>query len=397
MTTLDAAPYATDIDPYSWESIQDPHACDGAIRELAPVVYLTRYDVWATGRHEQVREMTHDWETYSSSSRPFHDPHSVRPEILLSDDPPRHGKVRSVVQRALSPMVMKRMRADFEVEAERLLDVLLANGTAELNGHTDLAAAFVLKVFPDAIGLPDEGREHLLSFGDVVFNTFGPQNEIFFEGMAKGAEAIAWVDRNAKPDALAPGGIGATIYEAAESGEVTWEEAELLVKTVFAAGSDTTILAMTNLLKIFAQQPEQWELLRADPSRARAAFEEGLRYDAPARAGGRITTREVQVEGTLIPEGARILLLWLAAGRDVRKWQDPDRYDLRRKSSGHLGLGFGIHSCVGQALARIEADVLFSALARRVERIELVGEPVHVRNTTVHGDEVLPLRLHVAS
>jgi cytochrome P450 len=121
-----------------------------------------------------------------------------------------------------------------------------------------------------------------------------------------------------------------------------------------------------------------------------------LRYDCPARYGGRITTRAVEFDGVELPAGARLLLLWLAAGRDPRRWEDPDRYDLTRKVTGHIGLGFGIHACVGQALARMEGETLFAALARRVERIELAGEPDAAVNMAAHGHEHLPLRLHVA-
>jgi cytochrome P450 len=292
------------------------------------------------------------------------------------------------------------MKEDFVREADAHVDRLLADAgpahPVELDGRHDIASPFVLKVFPDAIGLPEEGREHLVRFGDAAFNTFGPPNEIFEEGLRKGAEAIAWVEENCKPEVMRPGGMGATIYAAAESGEITWEEAELLVKTLFAAGSDTTIFGIGNLLQAFARHPGQWELLRADPSRSRAAFEEMLRYDCPARYGGRITTRAVELDGVEVPEGARLLLLWLAAGRDPRRWDDPGRYDLGRKVTGHIGLGFGIHACVGQALARMEGETLFAALARRVERIELAGEPENAVNMAAHGHERLPLRLHVA-
>ncbi len=389
--------HVSDLDMFALEAVRDPQTYDGMLREQAPVVHLERYDVWVTGRHAHVHEAARDWETFSSKSRPFHDPNSIRPEILLTDDPPEHPRVRAVIQRALSPAVMKRMRADFEREAEAHVDRLLAPGGAvELDGRHDIASPFVLRVFPDTIGLPEEGREHLVRFGDAAFNTFGPPNEIFHEGLRKGAEALEWVEVNCKPEVMRPGGMGATIYAAAESGEVTWDEAELLVKTLFAAGSDTTIFGIGNLLQAFARFPDQWDALRADPSRSRAAFEEMLRYDCPARYGGRITTRAVEFDGVEVPAGARMLLLWCAAGRDPRRWEDPERYDLGRKVTGHIGLGFGIHACVGQALARLEGETLFAALARRVERIELAGEPEAAVNMAAHGHEHLPLRLHVA-
>ena len=399
MSAPATAPHVSDLDMFAVEAVCDPQTYDGHLREQAPAVYLPEYDIWVTGRHEHVYEAARDWESFSSTSRPFHDPNSIRPEILLTDDPPEHPRVRAVIQRAISPAVIKRMREDFVREADAHVDRLLAGASGsvvELDGRHDIASPFVLRVFPDAIGLPEEGREHLVRFGDAAFNTFGPPNEIFREGLRKGAEALEWVEVNCKPEVMRPGGMGATIYAAAESGEIGWDEAELLVKTLFSAGSDTTIFGIGNLLQAFALFPDQWDLLRADPSRSRAAFEEMLRYDCPARYGGRITTRAVEFDGVELPAGARLLLLWLAAGRDPRRWEDPDRYDLTRKVTGHIGLGFGIHACVGQALARMEGETLFATLARRVERIELAGEPDAAVNMAAHGHEHLPLRLHVA-
>jgi cytochrome P450 len=394
-----ATPYVSDADPFTVEAVTDPQTFDGALRELAPAVHITKYDIWAIGRHDDVHAAAKDFDAFSSTSRPFHDPASIRPEILLTDDPPEHPRVRTVIQRAISPAAMKRMRAQFEEAAEALVERLLGGlgpgQSIDLDGRHDLAAPFILRVFPDAIGLPEEGREHLIRFGDAAFNTFGPPNEIFEEGLAKGAEALEWVAVNCKPEVMGPGGMGAQIYAAAEAGEVTWQEAELLVLTLFSAGSDTTMFGIGSLLQAFAEFPDQWDLLRAEPSLARASFEEILRYDCPARYGGRVTTRAVDVGGVEIPEGAKVLLLWMAAGRDARRWEDPERYDLRRKLTGHVGLGFGIHACVGQALARMEGECLMAALSRRVSRIELAGDPVPALNMAAHGHERLPLRLHV--
>ncbi len=385
-----------DFDPFTVEAVQNAQVYDGMLREEAPVVYLSRYDIWAVGRHEGIHAVVGDWRNYSSTSRPFHDPNSVRPEILLTDDPPDHTRVRPVIQKVLSPTAMKRMRNSFVRAADELVDRLLSNGTVELDGHLDVAAAYVLKAFPDAIGLPDEGRHHLLNFGDAVFNTFGPPNEIYHRGLERGADAIAWVEANCKREALHSDGLGADIYTAADRGEVTAEEAELLVKTVYAAGSDTTTFGIGSLLRAFSKFPEQWEVLKKDPSLSRQAFEEILRHDCPARFGGRITMREVEIAGFRLPAGARLMVLWMAAGRDPRRWANAENYDLSRKLTGHVGMGYSIHACVGQALARLEGECIFAALARKVDRIELLGEPETAVNMAAHGYSRLPIRLHAA-
>ena len=143
-----------------------------------------------------------------------------------------------------------------------------------------------------------------------------------------------------------------------------------------------------------AEFPDQWDLLRADPSLARAAFEENLRFQSPARIGGRMTTRATELGGVHLPEGALVLVLQLPANRDPRRWEDPDRFDITRRSAGHVGLGYGIHACVGQAVARIEGVSLVTELARRVERIELLGPAVYKLNQGVHAIDRLPVRTH---
>jgi 4-methoxybenzoate monooxygenase (O-demethylating) len=386
----------SDYDPFTVEAILDAHGHDGALRELAPAVYLERYDVWAVTRWQEVRAGLADAGTFTSTNRPFFDPDAIRPNILLTQDPPEHTRVRAVIGRPLAAKAMVKLRETFTREAELLADRLLADGTTELDGHTDVAAAYVLKVFPDLLGLPEEGRQHLLRFGDAAFNAFGPRNEIYHRGMERAAEAIAWVDRSIKRDAVLPGGAAAEIYAAADTGEIEEWEAELLVRTFFSAGFDTTIFAIGSILRAFAEFPEQWQALRDDPSLVKNAFEEILRFESPSRFGGRATTREVEIGGVRVPEGARLMMMFLAAGRDPRRWDEPDRFDVRRPVEGHVSLGHGIHACVGRALARLEGQCLLAALVPRVERIELAGEPKRAINFQAHGHESVPVRLVAA-
>jgi 4-methoxybenzoate monooxygenase (O-demethylating) len=382
----------SDLDLFSRESSGDQQRTDDALRELGPVVHMTHYDVWVCGRHEPIQRMYRDWETFSSTEPAFA---KDGPSILLSEDPPAHTRVRAVIQRALSPRVMKAMAERFEREAHALVDRIMdGGGPVEVDGHVDLAKRYVLKVFPDVLGLGEEGRDNLIRFGHAQFNAFGPENEIYHESFDAAREVFGWIAEHTKRDAISPDGLADDMYKAADRGELTYEEAELLVRTLYAAGADTTVFALGNVLRAFADFPAQWAALRAEPSLARAAFEEGIRYDNPARYTRRRTTRPVDVDGVPMPEDAKILILHGPAGRDPRRWEDPLRFDIRRKTSGHLGLGYGIHACVGQSLARLEGASLLGALVQRVERIELAGTPRTTVNMAVHGHESLPLRLH---
>jgi cytochrome P450 len=385
----------SDYDPFTEEAILDAHRYDGALLDIAPAVYLERYDVWAVARFDQVQWLLKDHETFTSTDRPFFDPKAIRPAILLTEDPPEHTRTRSVIMRSLSAPALRKMQEEFDRAAVALVDRLLESGGI-VDAHLDIASAYVLQVFPDMLGLSKEGRHHLLRFGDAAFNAFGPPNEIQRRGMERAADAIAWVDRSVKRDAVDPDGLGGQMFKAADAGEITEYEAELLVRTLFAAGSDTTIYGIGSMVRAFAENPEQWQVLREDRKLARNAFEEVLRYESPSRFGGRATKSDTDVDGVTVPKGSRIMVMFLAAGRDPRRWEDPDTFDIRRKVVGHINLGYGIHACAGQALARIEGQAVLNALADRVRAIEPAGEFERAVNFQAHGHEHIPVRLNPA-
>ena len=141
----------------------------------------------------------------------------------------------------------------------------------------------------------------------------------------------------------------------------------------------------------FARNPDQWSLLREDLSLARGAFEEVIRYEGPIQTFFRTTTKSIDVAGVQIPQGEKVLLFLAAANRDSRKWEHAERFDIRRQALGHVGFGNGIHGCVGQAVARMEGEIVLTALAKRVEAIELSGEPRLLLNNTLRGWASLPV------
>ena len=133
--------------------------------------------------------------------------------------------------------------------------------------------------------------------------------------------------------------------------------------------------------------------MRENPKLIRGAFEEVLRFEAPLQTFFRTTTREVEVGGVRIGNGEKVLLFLASANRDPRRWDRPDTFDVRRRATGHMTFGTGIHGCVGQAVARLESEALFGALAKRVASFELTGEPTRRLNNTLRGFNTLPLRI----
>jgi 4-methoxybenzoate monooxygenase (O-demethylating) len=388
-----------DLDPFSTEFLRSPNSFHERLREAGPVIWLSRYGIWAMARYDQVSAALNDWQTFCSrhgvgladfkKEKPWRPP-----SIILEADPPLHTRTRGVLSRVLSRSALERLRAGIEEEAQRLIDELLLYG--RIDGVKQLAEAFPFSVFPDAVGLVREGRENLLPYGNMAFNAFGPNNQLLEDSIASAAPVIAWISAQCRREALSTDGLGAQIYAEADAGQVTHEEAALLVRSLLTAGLDTTIFGISNALHCFASNPQQWRCLRENPSLARPAFEEVIRYASPVQTFFRTTTKAVEVVGVHLDEGQKVLLFLAAANRDPRKWQDPGKFDIRRKTLGHVGFGYGIHTCVGQMVARLEAESLLTVLARKVESIELAGEPTWRLNNTIRGLDTLPLALRAA-
>jgi hypothetical protein len=387
------------VDPFSHAFLHDPYPYHEALREAGPVVWLEQYGIWTMARHEQVRDALTDFQTYCSSAgvglSDFRkEPPWRPPSIILEADPPLHTRTRAVLTRILSPAAIRVLRVTFDREAERLIDRLVEK--REFDGVAELAEAYPLKVFPDAVGISEEGRENLLPYGSMVFNSFGPRNELFNQAMENAGPVRDWIMSKCSRAALAPGGLGMQIFDAADAGELSEAEAGMLVRSFLSAGIDTTVYGLGNALYCLASHPEQWKILRENPNLIRGAFEEVLRYEAPVQTFFRTTTRPIDVGGVRLGEGEKVLLFLAAANRDPRRWERPDTFDVRRRAAGHMTFGTGIHGCVGQAVARLETEAILTALASRVASLELAGEPKRRLNNTLRGFDTLPLRLVTA-
>ena len=387
----------SELDPYCPTTLRNPYPAHEKLRQAGPLIRLPQYGIWAMARFKEVRGALNDHTTFLSGggvglSDIRKDPNPViARRLTLEIDPPDHTKYRAVLMRVLSPLTVRKLRADFAKAAEELVDDLLQKRNVE--GAKDVAEAFPMKVFPDAIGIRQEGREHLLRWSDTAFNSFGPVNDIFKASLPTGLAAFEWVTDCCSRENLSPGGLGAMIYEASDKGEIGPDDAPLLVRPLMGAGVDTTVSAIGTMLYGLASHPDQWELLRSNPALARAAFEEAVRWDSPIQSFCRTTSREVEIDGVRVPEGAKIVMLLGAANRDPQRWTDPELYRIERDTQGHVGFGSGIHACVGQMIARLEGEVLLTALINRVKTISLAGAPEYALNNTVRSLARLPLEL----
>jgi 4-methoxybenzoate monooxygenase (O-demethylating) len=396
MAVAAAAVVSSDFDPFSSETRRNPYATYERLRAAGPVIRLTKYDISAVPRFAEVKAVLEDHANFSSAggaglANYFKQKPWRPPSIVLEADPPLHSRTRAVLARVLSPGVMRGLADDFKAKAVALIEPLVEAG--KFDGISDIAEVFPTSVFPDALGINEEGRENFLTYGAMVFAGFGPENDYFRELMAKAATVLPWVTEKCRRQSLRPGSFGAQIYEAVDGGEISEEEGALLVRSLLSAGLDTTISAIGMSLYSLARMPEQWAQLAANPALARAAFDETLRYDSPAPFVFRTTPHETEIAGVPIGRHEKVLLMIASANRDETRWERADRLDITRRVSGHMGFGIGIHGCVGQMVSRLEAEAVLSALASRVARIEIAGDIAFRESTGLRALRSLPLRI----
>ena len=397
MTTTEASrsTYETDLDLFADEVLEHPFEHYRTLRDLAPVVYLTKYDLYGLFRYDQVRDALNDWETFSSAQGVALNPiaNEAWKDSILCMDPPRHRTIRKVFDDALRPKFVRKVAGDLDQQAAEIVDELLANG-GEFDGVTDFAHQLPVNVVMDLVGFPrDENRKKILSWAEGSFNFAGPPGDRQTASLPGAQAQLEYLINNASVDKLLPDSFGRVVYGAAERGEITQEEAVTMMIGYANAGLDTTINAVAATLWLFAINPDQWQAVREDRKLVPSAFLEGVRMESPAQFFSRVTTRDVEIEGITIPKGARVLHSYGSANRDERHYPDPDRFDARRNPADTMAFDNGVHTCPGRTLASMEGHALFNALAERVKTIELIEAPKWVPNSITRGPSTYRVRI----
>jgi 4-methoxybenzoate monooxygenase (O-demethylating) len=384
-------------DPYSDANLADPYPLFERMRAAGPAVYLEKYGVLAFTRYAECRDILADHAAFISGAgvgpRNLHREPSWKPQGILDSDPPVHTALRKAMASVISPKGVRALRPGFEAYAAELLPRLLARGV--IDGVKDLAQAYPLRVFGDAVGIPHDGRaENLVSQGAMSFSYFGPEDERQQRFLEQGAGTFEWVMERTARENLAPDGMGAKLWNLADGGAITAEAAPLLVRALLSAGLDTTVIGIGNALKLLADHPEEWARLRANPRLAKFAIDEVLRFDSPFQSFFRTAAADTVFRGIRIPADTKIVLFLGAANRDPEQFgPDADRFRIERDASAMIAFGNGIHRCVGQPITRLEMEVVLGWLAGHVERLEPAGPPVPFLHNTLRGWESLPLRL----
>jgi cytochrome P450 len=381
-----------DVDLFSDDVLRHPYDVYTAMRAAGPVIWLSRHECYALPRYADVKRALEDHDTFISGQGVGLSEFGNKSRLgtPIASDGALHKLVRGVVADRLSLRAIRDLTPEIQAQADDLVAEVLARGT--FDGVSDFSRRFPLMVMADLIGLPEDGREHILDWADAGFNLFGPANERTARSMPKFPALIDYIRSLEKPGRLRPGSMGAAIYEAADAGRLTFAQCGPLMVSYLMAGLDTTINAISAALMLFGQNPDQWDAVRANPRLLGTAFNEVIRVESPIQNLRRVASRDCTVEGVAIPGGASVLMMYGSANRDERQWPHPTRFDATRNPIGHVAFGTGIHNCPGQILARLETVALLTGLVKHVRRIE-VGAPVWHLNNVIHGLHALPVKL----
>ena len=374
-----------EADFWSDAVILDPYPHYDRLRAAGPAVWLARNNAWALTRYETVKQALLDASVSSSANGCMMNApmNAATKGIMLCSDDPDHLAMRRLFARPLQTKELAAHRQRFEALAVETVERLVAGG--EFDAVHDLAHVLPLAVVTELVGLDAEGRANMLAWAASIFNAFGPiESARTVLGLDIAQQVITYVLERVDRASLVPGGWGEALFTAADRGDISEYTARMMLVDYLTPALDTTINATSAAIELFAANPDQWDILRADPTLIPHAINEVVRLESPIRAFAREVVRDHAIGDVTLKAGDRALMLYACANRDPSKFADPARFDIRRKPSDHLGFGMGTHVCAGMHLARLEITVLLQALVPRVHAF-VAHSPVRLPHNTLRG------------
>lgn len=353
----------------------DPYETYRKIRDSGPVCALTHHDVVAVARHAEVKAVLGNWQDFSSASGVTMNDlmNGLTKGSMLASDPPDHTHLRKIMVRPLAPARLMGLKSQLaELAREK---IMMLKGAGPVDIVAELATLLPLKVVSELVGLPEEGRERMLEWAAAAFNGVARQganakSDAVFPILAT---MVEYLTDPTLPDRLKPGSWAANLWASVEAGEVEREDFAQVVQGYVTPSLDTTIFGLTNIIWLLASHPDQWALLKANPSMITRCINEGLRLESPVLGFARVATRDVDLSGVILPQGTRLLTLLGAANRDERRYEDPDSFNIQRDATDHVAFGGGIHRCAGGNLAMLELTTVVEELVRQVDRLEILS------------------------
>ena len=370
----------------------DPHAGLAWMRAHSPVHWDDVGQAWGIARYDDLKEIAKHPDLWSSAG-------GIRPDsgpidMMIDHDDPVHWQRRKLVNKGFTPQRVRDQQATVRSVVDRLIDAVIDRGSCDF--VSDIAAWLPLVMIGDALGFPEADHPTLLKWSDDLIRGQGSQDpdrlnamvEAFAGYSAYMGNVIA--DRRETPrDDLTGVLVNAEVDgDRLDDGALIHETLLILI-----GGDETTRHVITGGLYQLLTDRSQWDALRADPSLLPGAIEEMLRWVSPIKNMARMATRDVELRGQRITAGQKVLLLYPSANRDEEHFDDPNRFDITRSPNEHVAFGFGAHFCLGNALARLELQVMFEQLLERLPTVALVDskEPAHRAANFVSGYETMPI------
>ena len=364
-----------EFNPLSDDFFDDPYETYRWLRDEAPAYRNEQYGFWALSRFDDVVAAHRDWRTFSSEhgltiDQLTNPDANVKGQSIIMMDPPDHDRMRKLVSRAFTPRAITRMEPIAHQVITKYLDAV--QGEPGFDAVTDFAAPFPVEVISAILGVPEADRQQIRHWTDAMLLRRPNDPNPTPEGMHAGLSQILYFlelikDRRVHPS---DGMIDQLIAVEVEGDDgrmqrLTDEEVAGFSTLLAAAGSETVTKLVGSAVVLFARNPGEWQKVLADPGKIPNAVEETLRYWAPSQYQGRYSHLDSEWHGVTIPAGEPVFLVTGAANRDEREYVNPDMFDVDREIGLSIGLGHGIHACLGAALARLESRMAIEEWARR--------------------------------
>jgi cytochrome P450 len=395
-------PDAVYWDPFDPALRDDPYTLWKRLRDEAPAYHNDQYGFYVYSRFADVEAAHRDAKTYSSAhgtTLEMMSPEPYPPGMIIFMDPPDHTRLRALVSRAFSPRRMAELDGRVRAICCDLLDAQAGNEAFDY--VRDFGAILPPTVISSMLGVPESDQEEMRHVIDAVFHIeegVGMINETAIAAQQRIDEYLLdQIDdrsRNPRDDMLTALAQAEITDDDGQVRGLDRREAADFGKVLFIAGTETVARLIGWAGSVLAEHPDQRAELAADASLIPNAVEELLRYEPPSPVQARWTTAPVQIHGTEIPVDSKVVLLTGAAGRDERKYPDPDRFDIHRSFDHHVSFGYGIHFCLGAALARTEGRIAVEETLRRWPEWEVDRDEARLLYTsTVRGYDELPIRV----
>jgi cytochrome P450 len=385
-------------DPYDFEIDTDPYPVWKRMRDEMPLYYNERYDFFALSRFDDVERCSVDWRTYISGNgsvlEMIKSGVGGPPGLILFEDPPAHDLHRGLLSRVFTPKKMNAIEPKVREFCARSLDPLVGSGGFDFVG--DLGAQMPMRTIGMLLGIPEVDQEAIrdrIDTGLRLSEGAMPESRMGYSSRGGSAfeDYIEWRSKHPSDDLMTEL-LNAEYEDGGESRKLSRSEVVTYVSLLAAAGNETTTRLIGWTGKVLAEHPDQRELLVKEPDRIPSAIEELLRYEAPSPVQARYVTKDVEHYGQTVPAGSAVVLLTASANRDDRHFPDADRFDVQRKIDHHVTFGYGIHFCLGAALARLEGRVALDEVLKRFPTWEVDwANAVQTRTSTVRGWDKLPV------